>query len=273
MRIDERIAEQYADLSPQERRAADVLLAHLDDLAIYRAAELAELAGVSKATMSRLFRHLGFDDFTEVRDHLRTLRSHGVPVALEGAPSLAAHLEHEVANLQKALAGLEDGGLDTAAKLLAEAQRVVVVGLRSSYPIAMHLRQSLSQGRPGVTLAPQPGQSLSEELIGLGKQDAAVVVAFRRRPDNIEGLLEILRNSGTPTILLADPTARTLATGAAVWLQCPLATDLAFDSYAVAMSVVALLADRVVDLTGRPGQLRATGIDASYRSLGEIENR
>ena len=98
-------------------------------------------------------------------------------------------------------------------------------------------------------------------------------MAFRRRPDNIEGLLEILRNSGTPTILLADPTARTLATGAAVWLQCPLATDLAFDSYAVAMSVVALLADRVVDLTGRPGQLRATGIDASYRSLGEIENR
>jgi len=272
MRIDERIAERYADLSPQERRAADVLLAHLDDLAIYRAAELAELAGVSKATMSRLFRHLGFDDFTEVRDHLRTLRSHGVPVSLEGAPSLAAHLEHEVTNLNKALVGLEESGLDTAAKLIAEAQRVVVVGMRSSYPVALHLRQSLGQARFGVTLAPQPGQSLSDELIGLGANDAAVVVAFRRRPANVEGLLEILQDSGTPTILLADPTARTLAARASVWLQCPLATDLAFDSYAVAMSVAAVLADRVLDLTGHHGEKRATGIDESYRVLGEIEN-
>jgi DNA-binding MurR/RpiR family transcriptional regulator len=273
LRIDERIAEQYAELSPQERRAADVLLAHLDDLAIYRAAELAELAGVSKATMSRLFRHLGFDDFTEVREHLRTLRSHGVPVTLEGAPSLAAHLEHEVANLQKALASLENNGLDTAAKLIAEAQRVVVLGLRSSYPIALHLRQSLGQARPGVTLVPQPGQSLSDELIGLGKDDVVAVVAFRRRPDIIEGLLGILEESGTPAILLADPSARTLAARTTVWLECPLATDLAFDSYAVAMSVAAVLADRVLDLLGRTGEQRATDIDASYRALREIENR
>ncbi|MCW2830489.1 MAG: transcriptional regulator, RpiR family, partial [Aeromicrobium sp.] len=117
LRIDERIAERYADLSPQERRAADVLLTHLDDLAIYRAAELAELAGVSKATMSRLFRHLGFDDFGEVREHLRGLRSQGVPVTLEGAPSLMAHLEHEVANLQSAISRLDESHLDTAANL------------------------------------------------------------------------------------------------------------------------------------------------------------
>lgn len=273
MRIDERIAEQYADLSPQERRAADVLLAHLEDLAIYRAAELAELAGVSKATMSRLFRHLGFDDFSEVREHLRTLRNHGVPVTLEGAPSLAAHLEHEIANLQKALAGLEESGLDTAAKLIADAQRVVVVGLRSSYPVALHLRQQLGQARPGVGLAPQPGQSMSDELIGLGKHDVAVVVGFRRRPDNLDELLEILEESGTPTVLLADPTARTLAARTAVWLECPLTSDSAFDSYAAAMSVVAVLADRVLDLIGRPGERRATAIDASYRTLREIEGR
>ena len=58
-RIDERITDRYAELSPQEQRAAQTLLEHLDELATYRSAELAELAGVSKATMSRLFRHLG----------------------------------------------------------------------------------------------------------------------------------------------------------------------------------------------------------------------
>ncbi|MET1038440.1 MAG: MurR/RpiR family transcriptional regulator [Aeromicrobium sp.] len=272
LRIDERIAERYAALSPQERRAADVLLAHLDDLAIYRAAELAELAGVSKATMSRLFRHLGFDDFGEVREHLRGLRSQGVPVTIEGAPSLVAHLEHEIANLQSAMARLDEDRLDTAATLVAQARRVVVLGLRNSYPVALHLRQQLSQARPGVTLAPQPGQSLSEELLGVESVDAAVVVGFRRRPDNLEELLAILQAAGTPIILLADPTARALASRASVWLECPLTTASAFDSYAAAMSVAAVLADRVLDRVGDAGEDRVTAIDASYRALREIES-
>jgi DNA-binding MurR/RpiR family transcriptional regulator len=272
LRIDERIAEHYTGLSPQERRAADVLLAHLDDLAIYRAAELADLAGVSKATMSRLFRHLGFDDFGEVREHLRGLRNRGVPVPLEGAPSLATHLEHEIANLQVAMSRLDESRLDAAASLLAGAGRVVVLGLRSSYPVALHLRQQLSQARAGVTLAPQPGQSLSEELLGLNPDDVAVVVAFRRRPAQLADLLTATHAAAVPVIMLGDPTARSLAVGAAVWLECPLTTASAFDSYAAAMSVVAVLGDRVLERTGRAGQDRVTAIDGSYRALAEIES-
>jgi DNA-binding MurR/RpiR family transcriptional regulator len=270
-RIDERIAARYPDLSPQERRAADVLLEHLDDLAIYRAAELADLAGVSKATMSRLFRHLGFDDFGEVREHLRGLRSRGVPVTIEGAPSLATHLENEIANLRSAMASLDEARLDTAAALVASAGRVAVLGLRNSYPVALHLRQQLSQARPGVALAPQPGQSLSEELLGMTPDDVALVVAFRRRPDNLAELLEVLHDAGTPVVLLADPSARAITARVAVWLECPLTTESAFDSYAAAMSVVAVLADHVLDLVGRDGEERVTAIDASYRSLREIE--
>ncbi|MCZ4500232.1 MAG: RpiR family transcriptional regulator [Marmoricola sp.] len=270
-RIDQRIAERYADLSPTERRAADVLLAHLDDLAIYRAAELADLAGVSKATMSRLFRHLGFDDFGEVREHLRRLRSQGVPVAVEDAPSLAAHLEHEVANLQSAMARLDEDRLDTAAALLAGSRRVVVLGLRNSYPVALHLRQQLGHARTGVGLVPQPGQSLADELLGLEPCDVAVVVAFRRRADRIEDLLALLQEAGTPVVLLADPSARALAARSTVWLECPLTTAGAFDSYGAAMSVVAVLADRVLERTGAAGQDRVTAIDAAYRALREIE--
>lgn len=87
MRIDERIAARHRDLSPQERRAAATLLEHLDDLATYRAAELATLAGVSKATMSRLFRSLGYADFGEVREQLRETRKGGEPRPTPGSPS------------------------------------------------------------------------------------------------------------------------------------------------------------------------------------------
>jgi DNA-binding MurR/RpiR family transcriptional regulator len=73
-------------------------------------------------------------------------------------------------------------------------------------------------------------------------------------------------------ILLADPTARVLAGRTKVWLECPLTAAAAFDSYAAAMSVVAVLADRVLEQIGPLGEDRVTAIDSSYRALREIED-
>ena len=268
--IEARIAERYPSLSPQERRAADALLDHLDDLAIYRAAELAEIAGVSKATMSRLFRRLDYDDFTQVRDQLRMLRSAGVPVTVDGTPSISAHLEVEVEHLQRVLRSAEPA-IDRAAALVSGATAVVVVGLRNSYPVALHLGQQLGQTRPGVRVSPAPGQSLSDDLIGLGSGDVAVVVAFRRRPPQLRGVLDLLHAQGVLVVLLADPSGRSLARDGDTWVECGPSTLVAFDSYAAAMSVVAALSSRVLDRLGPTAASRVAAIDASYRAVGEIE--
>ena len=144
-RIDERITERYAALSPQERRAAETLLEHLDDLATYRSAELADLAGVSKATMSRLFRSLGFADFDEVRDHLRgaAVGRRAAP-GRRGADDLARHLEHE--RRVAARRAREPRARRRSSRCWPAARRVLVVGWRNSHPVALHLRQQLDPG-------------------------------------------------------------------------------------------------------------------------------
>ncbi|GAA1745320.1 hypothetical protein [Kocuria aegyptia] len=103
MSIEQRIHAHYAGLSPQERRAADLILDHLDDLALYSSAELAQMSGVSRATLSRLYRHLGFESFTDLRETARTLRQQGVPLGPDADPELSQHLEQELKNLRKAL--------------------------------------------------------------------------------------------------------------------------------------------------------------------------
>jgi DNA-binding MurR/RpiR family transcriptional regulator len=160
-RIDRRIAAQYRELSPQERKAADTLLEHLDDLATYRAAELASLADVSKATMSRLFRSLGFDGFDDVRDHVRALRTAGEPRRVEGSPDLSAHAEGEAAAVARAVT---QAGVAEAVEAIAGASDVMVAGWRNSYPVALHLRQELTHTRDRVGLAPAAGLVNGEEL-------------------------------------------------------------------------------------------------------------
>lgn len=266
--IEERIVERQHDLSPQERRAAQTLLEHLDDLATYRAAELAELAGVSKATMSRLFRSLGFAGFDEVRDHLREVRTTGVPLRTEGVADVHAHAAHEAAAISSVL---HRAPIGPAVTVIARARRVLVVGWRSSHPVALHLRQQLTQARPDVRLAPLPGQVVGEELEDLAKGDVVIVVGFRRRPAGFAGFLAAAVATGADVVLLADPTARPLAKHATVWLECPIGTALAFDSYAAAMSLVSVIADGVHADLGRPARARVSAISRSYKRLGEVE--
>ncbi|MFJ5955861.1 MurR/RpiR family transcriptional regulator [Paenarthrobacter sp. NPDC092416] len=274
MRIDERIERHYPELGPQERKAADTLLDRLGDLAVYNAAELAELSGVSKATMSRLFRRLGFADYNEVKEHIRSLRSSGVPLAAQGADGgLPQHLALEHQNLKRLFEGLEDARLQEATRLLAGARNVLVLGFRNSFPLALHLRQQLLQCRPAVALAPQPGQSVGEELAGMGEADVVVLLGFRRRPEGFHSALKAAAATGASTILIADPSARWLAAEASIWIECPLEGSAAFDSYATAMSLMSVLANGVLAGRGRPGRDRVREITGVYDSLREIERR
>lgn len=271
VRIDERIATCRGRLAPQERRAADTLLEHLDDLATYRAAELADLAGVSKATMSRLFRSLGYADFDEVREHLRALRGVGEPRASAEPASAAAHVRAEAAAVAAALA---DPALDVAAEAVASARSVLVVGWRNSYPVALHLRQQLAQARPRVHLAPAPGQVMGEELEDVGADDVVVVVGFRRRPHGFAPFLAAAARTGARVVLVGDPSAEEhapLLGRRGTWLACPTTTELSFDSYAAPMSLVAALADRVLRVGGPAARERVAAISATYQQLREVE--
>ncbi|ASD21883.1 RpiR family transcriptional regulator [Cryobacterium sp. LW097] len=276
LNIGQRIDGRYGELSPQEQRAADFILDHMSDLAVYNASELARLSGVSKATVSRLFRRLGFQDSAEVREHARSLRNLGSPLggpgASAGTPSrLAAHAEAEQDNLRRLLVTLEDGRLDAAARLVRSAQNVVIVGLRNSYPLALHLRQQLVQARDHVRLAPLPGQSLGEELAGLGPRDVVVLMGFRRRVSGFGDIVAAIRSREVQLVLIADSSARKYSDQATHWLECPVDSVSAFDSYATAMSLMNLLATGAMGAQVRESRTRIAAITSVYEDLDELE--
>lgn len=279
VRIDARIDAKYGELTPQERRICDFLLEHLGDLAVFSAADISRETGVSKATVSRLFRKLDFADFREVKEHTRAMRRAGTPLAAPTRtgvpglrPSLEAHVRAERENHDRLLTVLSGGALEEATALLAGARRIVVVGLRNSYPVALHLHQQLIQARDEVRLAPQPGQAVGEELAGLTDEDAVVLIGFRRRPTTFPALADAIEQSPARCLLVGDGTARPYAAAADCWLECPIDSDGAFDSYSTAMALVSLLANGVLNRRGADGVRRISRITAAYDLLGELED-
>ncbi|MFJ5367251.1 MurR/RpiR family transcriptional regulator [Pectobacterium punjabense] len=278
MQIDERLRDRYSELSPQEQRVADFIFDHFDDLISYNSAELARLSGASKATVSRLFKRLGYPSYRDMRDELRTLRQSGMPLAdnrdaVQGNTLLARHYKQEMANLTQWINQIDPVQFGAVIQALMQAQRLCLIGLRNSYPVALHLRQQLLQIRQQVTLLAQPGQTLSEELVDLTAQDVVIVVAFRRRPRLIQPLLVQLQKRGVPVLLLCEPQASALISLASWSLCVPLDSVSAFDSYSSAMSLVNVISNALLHEMLRDGRQRIHQIADLYGELDELEQR
>lgn len=276
--LDARLKGQYAALSPQEQRVADFIFDHFDDLISYNSAELAQLSGVSKATVSRLFKRLGYEKYKDMRDELRTLRQSGMPLAdhrdaVQGNTLLARHYKQEMANLTQWVNALDAQQFAGAIAGMVKARRLVVIGMRNSWPAALHLRQQLLQARGQVQVLPQPGQSLSEELVDLTADDVVIVMAFRRRPRIIRPLLQQLQRDGIPVLLMCEPQAHALLPLARWRLCAPLDSVSAFDSYAAVNSLINLLANAFLHETLERGRPRIHCIADLYQQLDELEQR
>lgn len=268
--LEDRIDAAYAGLAPQERRVAEYLRRTPDVGVLLTSSELAASAGVSKATVSRLFRRLGFADSREVRALVRQQRAAGVPVSVETDDRAEAQLAQDVRNLQDA--SPSPGRLEDAAAAIAAARRVLVLGHRSGYPLAMLLAQALGQARPAVRLAPDPGQVLGELLVDLTEDDVVLVVDVRRRSEQAARALEAAAAGPAAVLLIADPGLP--HTVPVRWrFDVPVESASPFDSYAAAASLISLLAGAVLDRLGPAGAARVAAIDRRYRELGELAGR
>lgn len=276
--IGQRITAQFDALSAQEQRVASFILDHFDDLAVYSAADLARLTGVSKSTVSRLFKRLGFESYRTVKEHARQLRNLGVPLVIDanamqeetGTP-FQRHLQREQDNLQRCLNGIAADQFAALVKRLDSARHVVVIGFRNSYPLALHFRQQLIQARTQVRVVPHPNQSLAEEIVDLTEQDVVVLFGFRRRPAAFASLIDAIERSPAKVALLADPTAVNFASQVTWFFETPLESLSAFDSYAAANSLICLIANGVLHRRLAEGRERISAISDVYAELSELE--
>lgn len=264
--VEERIRGAYPGLTGQEQRAATTILEHLEDLATYSSADLSRLSGVSRPTLSRLYRRLGYQGFAELRAEARQAR--GVP--LGPSRGIEAHLAQEARNIAH-LGRLADGRLQAAVTSMMGATDLVIIGERNSYPVALHLREQLVQLRPRTRLLPLPGQTVAEDLVGMGPGDTVVLVGLRRRTRGFGALLEFCCQLRADVVLIADSSALRHSDAVNHYLPCSLSSSGPFSSYASAMSLVAMIANEASAMAGPQASRRVGLITDAYGRLGEIE--
>jgi DNA-binding MurR/RpiR family transcriptional regulator len=269
-----RIHENYDLLPLGERKLAEVILEMQGDLAAYSATELAARAGISKATAARLVRRLGYTDFQEMRQEARSY--HGSPLdELSSHPAedgtLAQHAAHDLASLKHALETIAAESAQQAVTMLAQAARVSVIGFRNSYPLAFHAGELLAQVRPNVRVLPMPGQTISEQLADVGRDDAVLAIGFRRRPATFGQIIRMAHGLKARIVLLGDPSLGDIARSAHVVFRCASRGSGLFDSYIAPLSLLNFLCSGVALALGAPAQRRLRHIESLHAELRDLE--
>jgi DNA-binding MurR/RpiR family transcriptional regulator len=267
------IQDQYEKLPAGERKIADILLEIPGEFTAYSATELAERAGVSKATATRLVRRLGFADYQQMRQQARESRRSGSPLAAFSGSrrgDLATHLHHDVACLTQTLEGTSPWLARKAVEVLTRADRVWVVGFRNSHALALYARELLVQVKTDVRLLPAPGQTVAEELSGLSKRDVMLVIAFRRRPPVLAKIIRAAEQAAARVVLIGDPSLVGLGRAADVTLRCFSSGSSLFDSYVAPISLINYLCSGVATALGEFAQMRLRRTEQLYETFNEL---
>lgn len=264
-----------SELHPTERRLAETVLNFPGDMAGYTASEVAELAGVSNATVSRFVRKIGYASYDEARRAVRDAGQTGAALLRFGASdtdttqAITTHLEHSRRTLDKTFEELDIRLVDEIATSLHAAPRVWLAGFRAGYPMASYLAWQIGQVLPSVGLIPKPGETLAETAASFSEQDVLILLGLRRAPKSAQTVVEAALGTKTQVAVIGD-VAELLAMPVRWSVTCSTVSTGPLLNHTGVIALCNLLASRTLELSGPQGRKRMEQIEDFHDRIGEL---
>ncbi len=140
----------YSSLSISEKKVADYILANLHDAIRMTLADVGHESGVSDATVLRFCRSIGYKRWLEFKvDLIRTLPSSPEQIIddvdNDDPPGMIAKkvFNCSIQALTDTLTVLDDEGFVQALELIADADRILIIGVGTSGPMANEMHNRL----------------------------------------------------------------------------------------------------------------------------------
>lgn len=215
--LDERIEAALPSMSPAEQKMAAFFRSQKEAVLLNSAAEIAEKAGTSDATVVRTARSLGFDGLSSLREAILADLTGGGPEGrlkrtledLGGDPEGA--LGHVLKAHRESLDVMASPEFSEAFKrmvqLLFSARRRFIFGIGPSGSVAEYASLQFNRlGLPTTALS-DSGIGLADQLLGLGEGDVVLMIAYAPVYREISVVLDHAEASGAQVALISDSLA------------------------------------------------------------------
>lgn len=217
------IKEAMESLKPMEQKVAQYILEHPETVVNASVQKVAELAGVSEATIIRLARSLHLKGFQELKLRIAAdLAKASIPadrtsyqeIQIDGTvQDLVQSISHNnMLSIQDTLTVLSPKDVERAIDCLSEARRVYFFGVGASAVIAQDFKQKLSRINRWCEAATD-FDSQATLAANMTEEDVAFGISYSGQTENIIQSLEIAKATGATVISLTkfgnNPVAET----------------------------------------------------------------
>jgi DNA-binding MurR/RpiR family transcriptional regulator len=243
----DRIRSTHREMTPTYRRIAAYVIEHHQELAFAPASHVASIVGGSAATVVRFARFLGLSGYAElqsivqreIRSGFDTVADMDRAIATDDQSSvLLKSLRADLKNIETLIASNQDAAFDRIIKILAEAPKIYLIGLRSNNGLIRHFESYLGWiGRKAHVL--EPGiDDLPEQFMHLKAGDACLGVSCRRYARSSIEIFSRAKELGAITVALTDSELSPLVEHAAERLMIPVRFPAFFESKTAILSMM-----------------------------------
>jgi DNA-binding MurR/RpiR family transcriptional regulator len=207
------IQERFDEFSRSQKDVARYIVDHLDEAAFLTAEELARRASTSSSTVVRFSQALGFEGYPELQqaaiEEYRTTAMAGNG-ATGGAlfsfdhSELEGSLSADHSNLEETARNLTREQVDGAVAALAEAQRVVVVGVDQMAFFASYLRHLLSLLDIRAEIVASTGGESLQRLGRIDEETLVIVLSSGRAHPLLLRAMKLALHRRARTLAISD---------------------------------------------------------------------
>ena len=194
-------------LTPAEHRLLEFIEGNREEFLFMTIGQLAKRMDVSEATISRFARHVGCQDFKQLKglvidqNHLEGPAGKlGGTLLTNGSFSAASYLQQQQLYIQKTLEYLDENIFDTAIKDILSAKKIFIHAKSASASVANLLYFRLRRLGLNVAMIPSGGSEILEVLAGADKDDLVIMFAFSKISWEGRVILEQKKEAGYKTL-------------------------------------------------------------------------
>lgn len=175
----ENIKHNFEELFPAEKKTAQYILDHLEEVTLLNISQLAKKAHASEASIVRMAKHLGYNGFFQMRLLLSNDVAQKDSDMLNNAPLLTSEkIFSACANRIRSLSSfISTNDLLCAAKLICEARICHIIGAGNTIPIASDLGFRLQRNGQSCMYSSLPEQYFNNIALG---DSSGLVIAISR---------------------------------------------------------------------------------------------
>ena len=255
--LSEYITERFDDFSRSQKEVARYIVDHLDEAAFQTAEELARRASTSSSTVVRFSQALGFEGYPELQQAAIEEYRHKVgagngngsqtesPLFSFDHSDFEASLGADHANVEDTARSLTREQIESSVSALANARRVLIVGVEQMAFFASYLRHLLGLLDIRAEIVASTAQDALSRLNRMDEDTLVVAISAGKAHPLILRALKLGRHRRARTLSITDATLSDVAEHSELVLYYSSNSPSYIRSNAALMALVQALAHGV----------------------------